>query len=262
MGHQRIGTLPATRKWNAVIALITGGASANEVAAQTAIAAERSLLDASRNPALRYAFWLLTQIPLAARASNFGEGLRRLGLQVGDAPNLVEIGSAMLVALDRVGSRARRIDDLSEIASTTATESLMMVASRSGESLFGSSYAAEDALISLRGLSTNRQFGVLARDFIGRLIRRFSDYFLSRALPLHVGINKRFQSLKDHHRFNEALTSHCHETSLIVERFACDWFSKANYEGGVDLEKAGGFLHVALKKVRAELEVRRAVSRA
>src|ERR1700712_4339945 len=109
MGHQRIGTLPATRKWKAVIALITGGASANEVAAQTAIAAERSLEDASRNPALRHAFWLLTQIPLAARAPNFGDGLRQLGLQVGDAPNLVEIGSAMLATLDRMGSSARRV---------------------------------------------------------------------------------------------------------------------------------------------------------
>ncbi len=262
MGHQRIGTLPATRKWKAVIALITGGASAAEIAAETAVAAEHSLQRASRNPTLRHAFWLLTQIPLAARKSDFGDALRRLGLRVSDTPNLLEIGSAMLEAIDRVGSRGRRVDDLSEIASKTASESLMMVAGRSGESLFGSSYAAEDALVSLRGLSTSRQFGVLARDFVARLIHSFSSYFLSRALPLHVGINKRLQSIKDHHKFDEALTSHCRETSFIVEQFACEWFAKANFEGGITAQKAGGFLHVALVKVQRELEVRRAMGHA
>ena len=50
MGHQRIGTLPATRKWKAVIALITGGASANEIAAETAIAAEQSLAGCGNSP--------------------------------------------------------------------------------------------------------------------------------------------------------------------------------------------------------------------
>jgi hypothetical protein len=262
MGHQRIGTLPATRKWKAVIALITGGASAAEVAAQTALAAEQSLEQASRNRALRHAFYLLTQIPLAARTTDFAKGLRELGLQVSDNPSLVEIGSAMLAAIDRVGSRARHVDDLSEIASKAAAESLMMVAGRSGESLFGASYAADDARAALRGLSTNRQFGVLARDFMSRLILSISSYFLSRVLPQHVGTRKRFQSVKDHHAFDEALNRHCRETSFIVEQYACDWFSKTNYEGGIDPQKAGGFLHVALGKVRAELEIRRAAAHA
>ena len=91
MGHQRIGTLPATRKWKAVIALITGGASANEIAAETAVAAEDSLKAASKSASLRFAFWMLTQIPLAARADDFGRALRELGLEVSDAPNLRKV---------------------------------------------------------------------------------------------------------------------------------------------------------------------------
>src|SRR5205085_6683397 len=34
-------------------------------------AAERSIIDASGDPAVRHAFWLLTQIPLAARQTEF-----------------------------------------------------------------------------------------------------------------------------------------------------------------------------------------------
>lgn len=257
MGHQRIGTLYASRKWKAVVALITGGASAAEIAAETAAAAEHSLKEASSNPTLRYAFWLLTQIPLAARKESFAEALRELGLVVGNAPSLLEIGAAMLSAIDRAGSMAKRRNDLGEIASKAATQSLVALAGRAENSLFGMSYAADEAKATLRGLSTNRQFGVVARDFTARLIQDFTAYFLSRALPLHVGANKRFQSIKDHHAFNEALARHCRETSLIVEQFACEWYSKTNFEGGITPKKAGGFLHVAIGKVRSELEFRR-----
>ncbi len=254
--------LHATRKWQDVIALITGGASAAEIAAETALAAEQSLKRASRNQMLRHAFWLLTQIPLAARKENFAEALRELGLAVGNAPNLIEIGAAMIAAIDRVSFTTQRRDDLSEIASKAATESLIGVAGRSEESLFGATYGADDARAALRRLSTNRQFGILAREFMTRLITSFTGYFLSRTLPLHVGVQKRFQSFRDHHAFEQAIARHCQETSLIMEQFACEWFSKTNYEGGITPKKAGDFLHVAIEKVTAELAYRRAPARA
>lgn len=262
MGHQRIGTLYASKQWNAVVALITGGATAADVAAETAVAAEHSLKEASGNATLRYAFWLLTQIPLAARKENFVDALRELGLIISNSPNLLEIGAAMLAAIDQASLRSKRRDDLSEIASKVATQSLVALTSRSEDSLFGTTYAFDEARTALRGLSTNRQFGVLARDFIARMIQGFTGYFLSRALPLHVGANKRFQSIRDHHLFNEALGCHCRETSFIVEQFACEWFSKTNHEGGITLRKAGGFLHVAIGKVQAELAIRRTAAHA
>jgi hypothetical protein len=60
----------ATRhpKWQQVINLISGGADVRDVASATSVAAERSLERAGGDPILRHAFWLLTQIPLAARA--------------------------------------------------------------------------------------------------------------------------------------------------------------------------------------------------
>src|SRR4051794_34868115 len=70
MGHQHLGELPRTRKWNAIVARITGGSSAQDVAAATAMAAESELNRLGDDPALRHAFWLLARITLAAR----GEG--------------------------------------------------------------------------------------------------------------------------------------------------------------------------------------------
>jgi len=120
------------------------------------------------------------------------------------------------------------------------------------------SYAAEEARAALRALAADRQFGLLARDFFGRLTRRCLDYFLSRVMADHVSMNRRFPSIKDHHAFEEAMARHCREVSLIIEDFAAGWFGKAEYEGGITPRKAGGFVHVAFEKVRKELRTRNA----
>ena len=242
-----------------MIALITGGNSAADVAAQTAIAAEASLEAASESVALRHGFWLLAQIVLAARSDDFSAALHKAGLVVTNDPNLIEIGVAMMTSIDRVGRLALKPDDFTELACKTASQSLLAVAGRSTATLFGTSYEAEEAKSTLRALSTSKPFAVLARDFIGRLTRSFLNYFLSRTLAEHVGVDKRFQTFKDHHAFTEAISLHCHEASVIVEAFAADWHTKSNFEGGITQVKAGGFIHHALWKMRTELERRRDV---
>ncbi len=131
------------------------------------------------------------------------------------------------------------------------------MASRNGSSLFGTTYAADDALEALTRPVDNRQFGVLARDFFSRLIRSFLGYFLSRAFPQHVGNNQRFQSIRDHDAFDQALGHHCRETSLIVEKFACDWFSKTNYRGRHHAREGGRLRARGTRQDRGELQVRR-----
>jgi hypothetical protein len=128
MGHQHLGRLPRSRKWQAVIGLISDGSSAVEVAAATAAAAEGELAEASNDPAVRRSVWLLTQIPIAARADDFGAELRKLGLATRNAPTLEDIGSALMKAIDiHVDERGRRTD-IGEIAQLAAVESLVAVA--------------------------------------------------------------------------------------------------------------------------------------
>jgi hypothetical protein len=228
-----------------------------EVATAAAAAAEASLKAGAENPALRHAFWLLTQIPLAARAPDFGDALNKLGLNVRPNGDLAEICSAMIEAVDSVAWREGDSNDFGEMATLAAAESLSGVAGRAGQSLFGITYKADEARAALRGLSTERQFGVLARDFFGRLTRRSLDYFLSRELPNHVGFTKRFTSIDDHHRFEQALDTHCREASLIMEEFAAKWYSKTNYETGITESSAGHFAYVAFDKLHRELRIRR-----
>jgi hypothetical protein len=137
VGHKRLLRLPATRKWQQVVELLARGAELERIAAAAAEAAEHGLPIASRDPALVRAFWLLTQIPLAARGQPFEEGLRRVGIDVGAQPSLVELVGALTEAVDRHVGRIGGRTDLGEMAQLAAAESLSSIAGRELPGLFG-----------------------------------------------------------------------------------------------------------------------------
>jgi hypothetical protein len=117
MGHIRLGTLPKTQKWNQVVNLIASGGDVERIAAASADAAEHGLERAAQDEGLAHAFWLLTQIPQAARQSNFSERLWELGFTgLSSQPTLFEIVTAFTRAVDgHVRERGKRTD-LGEMA--------------------------------------------------------------------------------------------------------------------------------------------------
>jgi hypothetical protein len=116
MGHQHLGRLAKTKPWRDVVALIGAGADVQSVAAATSTAAEQQMVDASDDPGVKRAFWLLTQIPQAARTDDFQGELRDLGLGVSDQPSLVEIVTSMSDAIDQEIEASGGRSDLGEMA--------------------------------------------------------------------------------------------------------------------------------------------------
>jgi hypothetical protein len=255
MGHKRLGALPRTKRWQQVVGSLDGDASVAQIAAASSEAAEGALNRASADPALIRAFWLLTQLPLAARQVDFTERLSELGLEVGSSPQLFDIIGAFSEAVDAHTRTFRERSDLGEMAQLAATESLSAIVGRSLPGLFGPT--AEEVQRAIGRLATSAQFSDLARDFFARLTRRHLEYYLSRELSNHVGPDSRFGSIAEHSDFNADLDQHCREAARIVKEFSGDWFGKTNYEGGITPEKAAAFVAVALKKIRSELRNRR-----
>jgi hypothetical protein len=257
MGHIRLGILPKTRKWDQVVGLIAGTGDVNDIAAASADAAEHGLERASDDQALAHAFWLLTQIPQAARQANFAGHLWELGLHVSSSkPTLLEIVAAFTSAVDRHVRETGRRSDLGEMAQHAAAETLTSLAGRELPSLFGPT--AHDVQQALGKLGTSDRFSIVARDFFSRLTSRSLGYFLSRELSKHVGPNKRFAVVNDHSDFNAALDLHCREASAIIKAFAGGWYGKTlQQEKRITRDEARKFAHVAFRKLRAELRKRR-----
>jgi hypothetical protein len=257
MGHIRLGTLPKTQKWNQVVDLIAGGADVERIAAASADAAEHGLERSSQDEGLAHAFWLLTQIPQAARQPNFSERLWELGLTgVSSKPTLFEIVAAFTRAVDGHVRELGKRTDLGEMAQHAASETLASLAGRELPSLFRPT--AADVQHAFAKLGTSDRFSILARDFFSRLTSRSLGYFLSRELSKHVGPNKRFAAVGDHSDFNAALNLHCQEASRIIKEFSGGWYGKTlQQEKQISRDDARKFAHVAFKKLRAELRQRR-----
>lgn len=251
MGHVRLGTLPRTRNWNQVLDLVGGGAGTPEIAAATMEAAQRGLTQAANDAGLVYTVWLLTQVPLAARSPDFVARLHKLGLQVSDAPSLFEVTGAFADAVDTHLRRTGGRTDLGEMAQMAAAETLTALGTPANGSLFETTAPAVQE--TMRAFTTSKQFSTLSREFFTRLTRKYLSYFLSRELSNYVGVDGRFANIDRHAEFNSALDLHCRQASRIIEEFSGGWFSKTNFAGPITQKNAGGYIHVALKKLRAEL---------
>ncbi len=258
MGHVRLGVLPQSRKWRQVVAELRHGASVAEIAALAAEAAETSLQATAADPAFLHAFWLLTQVPLAARGPAFAEDLGRLGIMVADHPGLLDVVAAISAAVDRHARNQGGRTDLGEMAHMAAVESLTAVVAPTLPSLFGPS--PEEVQRAIGRLASGGHFSTLAREFFARLMQRTLDYYLSRELSKHTGAGERFRDDGARSQFDQAQDRHCREASRIVEEFAGGWYGKNVYQGeGLTTDAVGRFAPIAFKKVRAELRKRRDV---
>lgn len=254
MGHSRLGTLPDTRRWRRVVGLVAENAGVNIIADATMHATQRGLKLADSDEGLRQTFFLLSQLANAARQQNFRSALGHIGIDVLGEPGVLSIVAGFTEAVDRHLRTSRSRTDIGEMAQMAAAECLTSVLTQRSRTLFGTT--AGEVQDAARSFSTKTGFADLAHDFFSRFTQRYLTYHLSRELPNHVGEGQRFAVPAEHAEFVRQLKVHCREAAVIVKDFAGGWYSKANFEGGISRAKAKAFIHVALIKIRRELEVR------
>jgi hypothetical protein len=54
------------------------------------------------------------------------------------------------------------------------------------------------------------------------------------------------------------LRAHCNQSARIVRDYCGEWYSKTEYQKGINLKNTSGFLHVAFEKLRNELKQQKA----
>src|SRR4051812_29862004 len=163
MGHQRLGDIPKTQKWQNVVAKVAGdgleaqGAATQvnvlrEIASETLAAAEGGLLKAIDDPGLRFTFYLLTQIVLAAREPQWRARLEGLGIRLSDDSSLFDLTSEVQSVIDDHLSTRGGSSDISEIAQQAAGEAIAKLAGPKAVTLFGA--GSDELQDAVRELST------------------------------------------------------------------------------------------------------------
>jgi hypothetical protein len=265
MGHQRLGDIPTSRKWSAVVEAVagegtgpegTGGLAeaVSEIADLTLDAAQAGLQRAIDDPGLRFTFYLLTQIVLAAREPDWKDRLGRVNLHLSDDSSIFDFTTEVQDAVDRYLASHGTPTDVSEMAQQAAGQAIAELAGPNARTLFGS--GAAELQDALHKLSTKAGFARLGQRFFGCFMSRFLNFYLSRITAGRVD-GARLGQVGELSRFNEALERHCNQSARIVQDFCGEWYSKTEFQHGIDLENTSRFMAVALKKLQAELEKQR-----
>jgi hypothetical protein len=136
MGHIRLGTLPQSKRWRAVVDLLKGDADLPAIAEAAAHASEADLKRASSDPLFQFVSALLVQLPLWARAPRFDEALRGIGADPDAAVQLPGLLTELSGAIDAEAFRSGRVSDAGELAKAALLESLSVQLQTRVPSLF------------------------------------------------------------------------------------------------------------------------------
>jgi hypothetical protein len=222
------------------------------IAAQTLAASRQGLDNAKGDSGVLYAFYLLTQVTLASRSTNWEEALARYEIRLANDSTVFDLTSEIQAAIDRHVSRsASGATDLSEMAQQSVGEALMSLAGTRTANLFGGD--VDEVRNAVRSFSTKKGFGELGQRFFARFVARFLNFYLSRATAAALG-GPRLPDLADVAEFNHALLAHCDQSARIVRDFCGEWYSKTAYQEGINPDNASRFLAVAVRKLSSELE--------
>jgi hypothetical protein len=262
VGHTRLGRIPKTQQWTDIVGqftdatipgAMTSPANIAAIAAKALDATEEGLYRATADPGVRYTFFLMTQVALASRTPEWENKLRAYGVEITPNSTVFDLTAQLQDAIDRYVSRTRSgATDLSEIAQKSAGEAITGFTTSDTGKLFEAEI--RDAV---RPLSTKRGFGELGQRFFGTFVARFLNFYLSRVTAAQLG-SAGLRDLVDMSAFNRSLRTHCTQSARIVRDFCGEWYSKTEYQKGINLENTSGFLAVAFEKLRSELKQQKA----
>src|SRR5688572_12060880 len=115
MGHTRLGTLPATRKWKQVIDLIAEGASAARIAEATIDAWRQAFAKVQDDGGVREAVWWMTQMGVAGSQQNPLAYLGAAGLDVAKCESGIDFAVALSTEIEQRVSQYPKRSALTEL---------------------------------------------------------------------------------------------------------------------------------------------------
>jgi len=253
MGHERVGILPRSQQWRALVAQIGPAATSDEdlvrIAAGT-LKNVRSRFDRiHKDLGVQAAFGFLIGLSTSHIAAHT-PGRANPPIQLDEDPSPLKLTAALS---DWIGKHAQSLE-YAELAKRAAADAMAFwTRSRSRQrDLFSTELKASQVW---RYASTGAGFSEVSRAFFAKFVERYLKYFLEREASAQLG------SLQDREEFSQrleeqidALSHHAFETSKIAQSFAAGWFNKYARDRRPTDQEIEDFLAFAFGKLRQELQ--------
>jgi hypothetical protein len=245
MGHERVGVLPKTKRWRAIVAEMARvdvlPSDVPEIAKHTLEALGARYTNLAHDPSIATAFrFLVDMARSAAGQENAGHISQKSPLTV-----VAELGKHVY---ESQGSL-----ETAEVTKRAAADAIVSWARQNAttqEELFADTAPGN----RWSGLETGAGFCELSRLFFSRLTERYLRYFLEReASAVMPNLGARGQFSRELQLHIAEVSKHAFETAKITESFAAGWYNKYATRDRPTDAQIRAFLSHAFSKLREDL---------
>lgn len=253
MGHERVGALPRSQRWQDVVSRITDAAAHDgdvRVLTNATLENVRSrLLAIHGDRGFVTCFQFLLGLTLSASSVVDRGSLGVFAVNLDENPSPLKLAHE----LGQHVANNTESTEYAELARKAAIDVISLWTSEQTKQ-FSLTGDHDKAVEVWRRASDARGFCEMARLFFGKFVERYLNYFISREASAQLA------STADRERLAGRLASHlddvshhAFETAKITQSFAAGWFNRHAQHGMPPEEAISGFLSHSISKLREEL---------
>lgn len=255
MGHERLGVLPKTQRWQQVVEQIAKPSLADEDVSSIARQTVQNISSRFRNiqsePSVRTAFKFLVALSVASRSPKPRETLSSHGIEVPVAMTPLSLAKAVHAQV----AGKRNSLEYAEIAQNAAVDAIAAWYEKNHGRQMRLFEPSDDSFQAWRKAGSGTGFCELARLFFAKFTERYLNYFLEREASAYLqNLYQRDQLRKKLRDYVDIVSKHAFETAKITQSFAAGWFNKHAAQDVPTDGEIQDFLFVAFGKIREELQ--------
>lgn len=254
MGHERVGRLPKTKKWQRIVGQIANSAQAgfdvSDIAKQTVFNVRQRFRNLQQDDATRTAFTFLVELAVHANNPEALHGFIYSYPHGQGKISPLRVARALQEQTSHCGGKPEYV----AIAEGAAADAIALWYETNRpvqDSLFKSFESAPNVW---HKASSGSGFCELSRLFFSKVVERYLGYFLYREAA------QALSSVEASGRFRESIESyvadisrHAFETSKITQSYAAGWFNKYAVDRIPTDPEIDSFISYAFGKLQDEL---------
>lgn len=251
MGHERIGFLPHTKQWNAIVDQFSVFDGDNEsvlrIADDTLTAIRKTYEAMPFDESVVNAISFLTTLAFSAKQKNQIDYLNENGYTV---DSNISLFSLMASAQKYITTESGSLE-INKIAKDAALQTIIDYQQRHQVNQL--SLFSEKPENVWQNVGTGSAFCEMARTFFASFTDRQIKYYVERAAASSIDNYTILQSFTNQLTAqSNAIADHAFEISKIMQSFAAGWFNKNTVSSLPDKVKVQGFLQMSFGKLREE----------
>ncbi len=247
MGHERVGCLPRTRRWQAIVNQIADAKtpeSTAQLAAGVLSNVQQRYERIGRDRGVQAAFGFLVALAAARTAQGQG-GVADAPVPLQSDPSAFELAQSLSAWVDQ----HEGAPEYAQLAKSAAADAIATWLAEEGVQV--ELFSPSD---KWRKMTSAAGFCEIARLFFAHLTNRYLSYFLDRAASSEVFAIGAREALQGRLKAQvDEVWRHAFETSRIMQSYAAGWYNNHARETRPSDAAIRAFLTRAFAKVGEEL---------